>query len=296
MAAPDSIPDLSGWWDAGDNATITENPAGFCESIDNKQASVTAPKTYQQLLAGQKPAVVMVDGFQGLLFDGSNDYLQDVQSNSVLQPGAGDFTLFAMCLIDPAVQEFSGMWTQRDGPGVESWGLQGRAGIDFTARDSAGDLGQLTATDETFDDGTTIWVVIAVSEGDDMNLYYGSAGTGALIASSAGPVDRSAVGDVDAVNSAIGNLPDTQPVFGWWEGTLFKWGAYKRALTAGQRTTLFEGLLGISSDVPFGDTAVPVPASAALLSVPVQNATGAVTTGPGSTRSRSRYFESRLDQ
>lgn len=244
MAEPDSIPNLTGWWDASDNTTITANPAGRCQSITNKGATA---KTYEQTILANKPTIVTVDGLQALHFNGSAYWMADTPTNDVLQPGSGDFTVVEMVRIDPSVQVFSATWIQRDAANVESWGLQARDALDFTARDSNGDLGQLTASDETFEDGSTIWVIMGVSEGNDMNVYYGDVSSGALAASSSNPADRTLVGDVDAANSAIGNLPDTQPAAGYWEGDLFKWLFYKRALTASERTTLFENLLGIAS-------------------------------------------------
>ena len=144
------------------------------------------------------------------------------------------------------MQVFSATWIQRDSAGVESWGLQARDALDFTARDAAGDLGQLTASDQTFEDGSTIWVIMGVSEGNNMRVYYGDVSSGSLAASSSNPADRTLVGNVDSSNSAIGNLPDTQPASGYWEGDLFKWLFYQRALTSIERTALFQNLLGIS--------------------------------------------------
>lgn len=243
MAEPDSIPNLTGWWDASDNATITEAPAGRCQAITNK---ATTAKTYEQTVLANRPTIVTVSGMQALHFDGLAYWMADVQTNSVLQPGAGDFTVVEMVRIDPSVQVFSATWIQRDAPNVESWGLQARDALDFTARDSNGDLGQLTASDQTFEDGSTIWVIMGVSEGNNMSVYYGDVSSGALAASSSNPADRTLVGDVDSSNSAIGNLPDTQPAAGYWEGDLFKWLFYQRALTANERTVLFQNLLGIS--------------------------------------------------
>lgn len=233
---------LSGWWDAEDDGTIVQS-GGRLDSIENQLAVSVAPKRYES--SGiQRPFIVTVDGHQMIDFRSANATIAgDDPSNSVLQPGAGDFTLFALCRIDVGVQAGGVTWLQRDGAGVELWQLNCRNSVVFSIRDAAGDLASILAADESFADGSTRWVFIGLRDGDDLRLYYGS-GSQPLVESSASPADASLVGDVDAVNSALGNFPDTQPAGNYWDGELGEWGMYVGlALSESQRLQLYQYLV-----------------------------------------------------
>ena len=81
------ISDLTGWWDAEDNTTIVD-VGGFATRWNSKAPAPALAKDFQNLLGGQAPAIVTVSSHQMLNFDGSNDWLADVQSNDALQPGS----------------------------------------------------------------------------------------------------------------------------------------------------------------------------------------------------------------
>jgi len=243
MADPDSIPNLTGWWDASDTSTITENPSGRCQAITNKG---TTAKTYEQTVLANKPTIVTVGGIQALHFNGAAYWMADVESNDVLQPGSGDFTVFASVRVTASSDIDHILWVQADGSSpAANWLLTLNTSILIGVADGV-DIASVTGADETFDDGTTTWVVMAQRDGSNFRAFYGSVST-PLAESASSPADISLIGSVDAVNSALGNFAHTQPAAFYWEGDLFQWGFYKRALSASERVTLSEGLLGLAS-------------------------------------------------
>lgn len=196
--SPDDIASLTAWYDAEDNSTITENPAGFAQEIRNKQAT---PKTYRNVNAGQKPALVSVAGHQMLSFDG-NDWFADVESNGVLQPGSGDFSVLGLFRSGSAA--IQAIWSQRDGAGMPSWlfRLQGGGPFRFSLRDAVGPAIPVDSADADFGDDSR-YVVIGSRDGTNLRLYWAVVG-GSLAESTTSPVAIGAYGSVDAVNSTVG--------------------------------------------------------------------------------------------
>jgi len=244
LLTPDLIAPLSGWWDARDDSTITENPAGSCESIDNKQAAVTLPKTYQQTgAAGTRPTLVTVSGHQMLFFQSANSQvLTDVQSNNVLQPGSGDFTIFQLFRA-PAANNANGIqWRQEDaGGGTPFWSMRvtGSPGaVSWAMRDGTTTL-VVACSDDDFADGSTRFLLIGMRDGADFRLFFGGDGVPLQEASTSPTAIPGGFGSVNAVNSALGNFPNVTAGF-YWDGHQGEWGLYKSALDATQRAQLFQ--------------------------------------------------------
>lgn len=233
--SPDDIASLSAWYDAEDNSLITENPAGQVQNINTKTAK-PPNKNYNNTNPGQKPALVTVAGHQMIQFDGTSDWWADTDSNAVLQPGAGDFSIVMLARINAGVSASAPTWVQRDAGGVELWQMNLRGSVVFSARDGAGNLASLVASDETFNDGSTRWILIGTRTSSELNLYYASVASPTLQASSSNPVNASAVGDVDAVNSAVGRLPDVATTF--WRGEFGESFFFKSALPEPQRNAM----------------------------------------------------------
>lgn len=236
---PDDLPDMTGWWDAEDDSTITEAPPGFCQSINNKGATA---KTYQNLTGGETPALATISGHQMLSFDGSNDFLADVQSNTVLQPGSGDFTVVGFFRSPVGLNGNAITWRQEDaGGGTPFWGWRvfGNPGsTNFAVRDGTTTL-VVASADENFADGSTRYVVMGLRDGTDLRLFYGGDGVAFTEASASPTAIPGGFGSVNAVNSGLGNF--TTPTAGfYWEGHLGEWVFYKRALNQSQRLQLFQ--------------------------------------------------------
>lgn len=244
LLTPDLIAPLSGWWDARDNSTIIENPAGSLESINNKQAAVTLPKTYQNLgAAGTKPTLVLVSGFQMAFFQSVNSQiLGSVPSNNVLQPGAGDFTVFQFYRAPVGANGNGIQWRQEDGGGgTPFWSLRaaGNPGtVAWAIRDGTTTV-LVTSADDNFADGATRFLLIGMRDGANLRLFFAGDGVPLQEASLSPSAIPGGFGSVDAVNTRIGNFTTAPPGF-YWDGHQGEWGLYKSALDATQRAQLFQ--------------------------------------------------------
>lgn len=236
---PTDLPNLTGWWDAEDNSTIVESPAGFAQRWNNKG---TTAKDFENLTGGQTPAIVSIAGHQMLFFDGLNDWLADVQSNAVLQPGSGDFTVAALYRAPVGANANGVQIWQQDGAGATpTWNLRGVTSLArFACRDGPTSL-TVSSTDEQFADGATRYVIMGQRDNTagELRLYYGGDGIN-LVETSDGPTAiPGGFGSVDAVNSALGNFPTVTAGF-YWDGHFGEWVFLKSALNASQRFQLFQ--------------------------------------------------------
>lgn len=235
---PDDISNMTGWWDGEDDATIVEAPAGFAQRWNSKGATA---KSYQNLLGGQTPALVTVSGHQMLNFDGVNDVLADVQSNDVLQPGSGDFTVVGFFRSPVGLNGNAITWRQEDaGGGTPFWGWRvfGNPGsTNFAMRDGATTL-VVASTDENFADGSTRYVIMGMRDGTDQRLFYGGDGIDLVETSMGATTVPGGFGSVDAVNSALGNFTSVTAGF-FWAGDLGELVFYKKALNQSERFNLF---------------------------------------------------------
>lgn len=236
---PNDIPNMTAWWDGEDDTTIVESPPGFAQRWNSKGATA---KSYENLLAGQTPALVTVSGHQMLNFDGVNDVLADVQSNDVLQPGSGDFTVVGLFRSPVGLNGNAITWRQEDaGGGTPFWGWRvfGNPGsTNFAVRDGTTTL-VVASADENFADGSTRYVVMGMRDGTDLRLFYGGDSVAFVEASASPTAIPGGFGSVNAVNSALGNFTSVTAGF-FWAGDAGELVFYKQALNQSERLQLFQ--------------------------------------------------------
>ena len=237
---PSDISDLTGWWDAEDNTTIVD-VGGFATRWNSKAPAPALAKDFQNLLGGQAPAIVTVSSHQMLNFDGSNDWLADIQSNDALQPGSGSFTVWAISR-GPIGGNSSGVqiWQQDGGGATPTWSLRAVPNLArFTCRDGPTSL-LVSSIDEDFSDGSNRYFILGTRDNAaaEIQLYFGGDGLDLAETSMGGTAIPGGFGSVDAVNSALGNFPMNTAGF-YWDGDFGEWGFYKKALSSSERFQLY---------------------------------------------------------
>lgn len=231
--SPDDIASLSAWYDAEDDSTITEGLPGFCRTIANKGSIA---KDFENLNNGQQPAIVQVSGHQMLFFDGTDDFLADVQTNDVLRPGSDPFTIVALVTVNAAISSNAIGWNQRDGmPGGALWVVAPDTLATWLINDGTNSA-TIDAADETWNDTTTRWIFVCDRDASNIHLYYGTGPT--LNESAQSPVSSALVGNLDQVNSVQGNLSPTPAVGRYYHGHWGEWFFFKSALSEAERNAM----------------------------------------------------------